>query len=69
MSSVKDKQPVQTVIADYKYSIIMDMYPDPEIKEWQCNITRFEHSLNTIETIMNEMWKPRADSYTVYYGE
>lgn len=46
----------------------MDMnFNKTGIKE--CNITRFGYSLNSIDTILNEIWKPRIDSYTEYLGE
>ena len=75
LNDISNKLPVQTVIADYKYSYIMDMYQDQKSTsnsddpKWICNITRFDESLNSIDTIMNEMWKPRTDSYTSYLGE
>ena len=65
------KEPVQTVISDFKYSLIMDKTPDEEDGIVKCRVTRFEHSLNTIDNIMREMWLPRPqdETYTQYLGE
>jgi len=70
IENVDRLSPIQTVIGDYKYSIIMDSHIESnESTSMECTITRFTRTLNTIETIINEIWKPREDSYTSYLGE
>ena len=68
MGDIDKLEPQQTVVGDYKYAMIMDSRRDKN-DIMQCTIARFDYSMNTIESIMNEMWKPRLDSYTSYLGE
>lgn len=48
VGDISNAKPLQTVIGDYKYSLIIDLYENEETKELECNITRFDESLNTI---------------------
>eukprot|EP00347_Sterkiella_histriomuscorum_P021739 403332934 len=68
VGDIKDQMPIQSVIGDYKYAMIMDIDYNEQTKASQCNITRFDESLDTIRNIISEMWFPRADSYTTAFG-
>lgn len=56
------------MIGDYKYAMIMDIEYNEESRQNECNITRFDESLDTIRNIISGMWFPRLDSYSTAYG-
>ena len=52
------------IIADYKHSTIMEQQEE----RGDCEITRFDQSLNIISNLLSETWIPRVDSFTTYLG-
>ncbi|CDW84029.1 UNKNOWN [Stylonychia lemnae] len=66
--NIEGKQPTQSVIGDYKYALIYDLFNDAEYDHQECNATRFDESMNTIRNIIDEIYFPRDDSYSISFG-